>query len=160
MNYVRSQAGHDNRARQASPHVAAPDSFIEINMKKAILLLAAGTLALSTLGTAQAAQESKGCAAKIQNIKADLENARAHKNRAQISGLETALSRTQANCTDASLAKDRADDVAKAQDKVKEREQDLAEAQAKNDKSKIRKATSKLDEARKDLAQAQAEVGK
>ena len=95
------------------------------------------------------------CAAKIIRIESEVGQAQAQGRQHQIAGLQRALRATQSNCTDASLAADRESDIKKATEKVAEREEKLAKAQAKGDARKIASQQADLDKARSDLAQAQ-----
>ena len=69
------------------------------------------------------------------------------------------MAANQAHCTDASLAKERDEDIQKAQEKVAEREKSLAEAKLKGAADKIAKKQAKLDEARRALTEAQKPIG-
>ena len=95
------------------------------------------------------------CAAKIARIEAEVGLAQAQGRQHQIAGLQKALRATQSNCTDAALAADRERDIKKATEKVADREQKLARAQARGDSRKIASQQADLDKARSDLAQAQ-----
>jgi len=95
------------------------------------------------------------CAAKLTRIEFEVGQAQAQGRQHQIAGLQRALRATQSNCTDASLAADRDSDIKKATKKVAEREQKLANAQAKGDTGKIASQQADLDKARSKLAQAQ-----
>lgn len=95
------------------------------------------------------------CAAKITRIEFEVGQAQAQGRQHQIAGLQKALRATQSNCTDASLAADREIDIKKATEKVAEREQKLAKAQAKGDTRKIASQQADLDKAHSELLQAQ-----
>lgn len=104
-----------------------------------------------------AAQQPQTCAAKQQEIKSQLEYAHQHNNKAQISGLQKALSESKAHCTDAGLQAENGRHIAEKQKKVQEREQELQAAQAAGDSKKIAKKQHKLDEAQSELKEAQGQ---
>lgn len=116
-------------------------------------------LALCLAATAaQAAEPSAACAAKRSRIEAEISEANAQGQRHKLAGLQKALRNNAAHCTDASLARDRERDIAKATREVKEREADLKKAQRKGDADKIAQRQHKLDEARAELTAAQRPV--
>lgn len=91
------------------------------------------------------------CAKKIDQIKRQLDYAKAHNNTYRIAGLERALSETQANCTDSGERYRMESDIRKAQREVEEVEEDIVErkddirqAQAKGDIKKVTKLQQKL----------------
>ena len=98
---------------------------------------------------------SPACAAKRASIESQITEAKAHNNRRQLSGLQSALAANKRHCTDASLAAERQRDITAATKKVNRREADLAAAQAKGDPKKIAKEQKQLDAAREALAEAQ-----
>ncbi|MFA7893487.1 DUF1090 domain-containing protein [Pseudomonas putida] len=107
-------------------------------------------------GAAQAAAPDAGltgCDAKRSAIENQLKIAREHGNAAQAAGLEEAL-RGVANCTDASLRKEREQKVLDARHEVAQREKDLKKAEKKGDAEKINKRKDKLAESRKELQDA------
>ena len=124
---------------------------------KTTLLSAVVLLSFSSL--AFAAERSPACEAKRANIEAQIAEATAKGRTQQVDGLKRALAANQAHCTDASLAKEREENIQKAQEKVAEREKSLAEAKLKGDADKIAKKQAKLDEARRALTEAQQPVG-
>lgn len=95
--------------------------------------------------------ELTGCAAKRQDISTQIEQAKAHGNSPQQAGLEKALGEVNANCTDASLKKERENKVLDAKREVSRRQADLDKAMKKGDADKINKRKDKLAESRKDL---------
>lgn len=99
-----------------------------------------------------------GCAAKRQAISIQIEQAKAHGNSAQQTGLEKALSEVTANCTDASLKKERENKVLDAKHEVSRRQADLDKAMKKGDADKINKRKDKLAESRKELQDAVEEL--
>ncbi|CAM3665193.1 Protein YqjC [Pseudomonas reidholzensis] len=95
-----------------------------------------------------------GCAAKKQAISEQIEQARAHGNGEQQAGLEKALSEVNANCTDASLRKEREQKVLDARHEVNKRTKDLDKAMKKGDSERINKRKDKLAESKKELQDA------
>lgn len=95
------------------------------------------------------AQES--CASKEADILRQLEHAREQGNAGRIGGLETALSKVRAHCTDAELQAERQEDIDEAREEISEREADLQEALRDGDPEKIETRERKLAEARNEL---------
>jgi hypothetical protein len=125
-------------------------------MERSIKALLLGILMVPGLSVAR----TTSCDAKRQSIEQEITYAQAHGNRARIDGLETALARLNANCTDASLRSDAQRKVTRAQDKLREREDDLRRAQADGKSGKkIASQQRKVDEAHAELEQAQAQAG-
>jgi Protein of unknown function (DUF1090) len=120
-------------------------------VKTLLLILSAAAY----LSPAIAAQPSPACDAKRASIEAQIAEAKAHGNRQQLAGLNTALRANKSHCTDASLESARQRDISAATRKVKQRESDLAAAQAKGDSTKIAKQQAQLDAAREALTEAQ-----
>ena len=121
-------------------------------------LLTVATFMATPLLAAQEAPQLTGCAAKRQAISAQIEQAKAHGNSAQQAGLEKALSEVTANCTDASLKKERENKVLDAKHEVSRRQADLDKAMKKGDADKINKRKDKLAESRKELQDAVEEL--
>ncbi|MDO9343243.1 DUF1090 domain-containing protein [Pseudomonas pergaminensis] len=121
------------------------------------LLTVASFMATPLLAAEEAAQLT-GCAAKRQAISTQIEQAKAHGNSAQQAGLEKALSEVTANCTDASLKKERENKVLDAKHEVSRRQADLDKAMKKGDADKINKRKDKLAESRKELQDAVDEL--
>lgn len=121
------------------------------------LLTVASFMATPLLAADEAAQLT-GCAAKRQAISTQIEQAKAHGNSAQQAGLEKALSEVTANCTDASLKKERENKVLDAKHEVSRRQADLDKAMKKGDADKINKRKDKLAESRKELQDAVEEL--
>jgi hypothetical protein len=101
-----------------------------------------------------------GCAAKKQGIINQIELAKSHGNAEQQAGLEKALSEVTANCTDASLKKERENKVLEAKHEVSQRQADLDKAMKKGDPERINKRKDKLAESRKELQEAVDELDK
>ncbi|MFF7105614.1 DUF1090 domain-containing protein [Pseudomonas sichuanensis] len=124
------------------------------------------SLALTTLlgfvaSPLMAAEEQPaltGCAAKRQAISEQIEQARAHGNKEQLAGLETALGEVTEHCTDAGLRKEREQKVLDARHEVNQRTKDLDKAMKKGDAEKINKRKDKLAEAKKELQEAVDEL--
>lgn len=124
-------------------------------------LLLAGMLVLAPASSALAApQAATGCEAKRQDIEQQIDYARTHGNSHRVAGLEKALSEVNANCTDEGLRAERESDVRKKEQKVKERRQELAEAQADGRADKISKKQQKLEEAQAELDEAKGMLNK
>jgi len=118
-----------------------------------LFLLAALGLGAGTTQAAAPDAGLTGCDAKRSAIENQLKIAREHGNAAQAAGLEEAL-RGVANCTDASLRKEREQKVLDARHEVAQREKDLKKAEKKGDAEKINKRKDKLAESRKELQDA------
>lgn len=103
--------------------------------------------------------QTSGCDAKRNSIEKEIAYAQAHSSARRVEGLETALARMNANCTDAVLHSDAQRKVTAAQKKLSERQHDLQEAKA-NGKSarKIAERQRKVDEAHAELEEAQTEA--
>jgi chromosome segregation ATPase len=131
-------------------HQHLPGSKMKITLK----VLLSCTLILPTLAWAQAG----GCDAKRDSLEKEIAYAQAHGNPNRVQGLETALAKMKANCTDASLRSAHERKVAAAQGKLAQREHDLQEAKAQNKSAKkIAQRQKKVDEAHADLEKAQTE---
>ncbi|MGH8448671.1 DUF1090 domain-containing protein [Pseudomonas sp.] len=125
-----------------------------------IALLTVASFMATPLLAAEEASPLTGCAAKRQAISTQIEQAKAHGNSEQQAGLEKALSETTANCTDASLRKERENKVLDAKHEVSRRQADLDKAMKKGDADKINKRKDKLAESRKELQEAVEELDK
>ena len=123
-------------------------------------LLTVATFMATPLLAAQEAPQLTGCAAKRQAISAQIEQAKSHGNSAQQAGLEKALSEVTANCTDASLKKERENKVLDAKHEVSRRQVDLDKAMKKGDAEKINKRKDKLAQSRKELQDAVEDLDK
>lgn len=121
------------------------------------LLTVASCMAMPLLADEPAAPLT-GCAAKRQAISTQIDQAKAHGNADQQAGLEKALSEVTANCTDASLRKERENKVLDAKHEVSRRQADLDKAMKKGDADKINKRKDKLAESRKELQDAVEEL--
>lgn len=106
-------------------------------------------LALASLSASAAATSL--CQEKEQDIKREIGYAEKHNNQHRIDGLKKALSEVQAHCTDSKLRADHQEKIAEQKDEVREREQDLKEAEQKGDADKVAKREHKLQEAKKEL---------
>lgn len=123
-----------------------------------LALLTVASFMASPLLAAEETPQLTGCAAKRQAISAQIEQAKAHGNSAQQAGLEKALGEVTANCTDASLRKERENKVLDAKHEVSRRQADLDKAMKKGDADKINKRKDKLAESRKELQDAVEEL--
>jgi hypothetical protein len=125
-----------------------------------LALLALCSVMAAPLMAAQDAPELTGCAAKKQGIINQIELAKSRANAEQQAGLEKALSEVTANCTDASLKKERENKVLDAKHEVSKRQSDLDKAMKKGDPERIDKRKEKLAESRKQLQEAVDELDK
>jgi hypothetical protein len=121
-------------------------------------LLTAASFMATPLLAAEEVPELTGCAAKRQAISTQIEQAKTHGNSEQQAGLEKALSEVTANCTDASLRKERENKVLDAKHEVSRRQADLDKAMKKGDADKINKRKDKLAQSRKELQDAVEEL--
>ncbi|OPA96462.1 hypothetical protein BFW87_09020 [Pseudomonas fluorescens] len=119
-----------------------------------LALLTVASFMSTPLLAAEEAPQLTGCAAKRQAINTQIEQAKAHGNSEQQAGLEKALSEVTANCTDASLRKERENKVLDAKHEVSRRQADLDKAMKKGDADKINKRKDKLAQSRKELQDA------
>lgn len=115
--------------------------------------------------TPPALADAPNCKAKISSIQTQLEVAKKFNNTNEIAGLQSALARTQANCTDAGLiqqaerkVRDKEQDVAKAQDKLTEATAVLHDAEAAGNTRNITKARKKLEERHSKLQEKSDEL--
>ncbi|MDZ5434804.1 DUF1090 domain-containing protein [Pseudomonas fluorescens] len=125
-----------------------------------LTLLALCSVMAAPLMAAEDAPELTGCAAKKQGIINQIELAKSRANAEQQAGLEKALSEVTANCTDASLKKERENKVLDAKHEVSKRQSDLDKAMKKGDPERIDKRKEKLAESRKQLQEAVDELDK
>ena len=116
---------------------------------------AVATITLMLLSGLAQAQES--CAAKEAEISRQLEHALADGNDKRVRGLETALKKVRANCTDEGLQAERQEEIEEARDEVVEREADLREALEEGSPRKIETRKHKVLEAQDELHDALAE---
>jgi DNA-binding NarL/FixJ family response regulator len=113
-------------------------------------------LVLSMTAPALCHAQANSCDAKRASLEQEITYARAHGNANRVDGLETALAKLNANCTDASLRSASQRKVADAQKKLREREHDLNEAKAQGKSAKkIAERQRKVDEAHAELERAQ-----
>jgi len=124
-----------------------------------LVLFTSCTLLAAPLFAAEQAPPSE-CLLKSQEISSKIQEAKSEGNKAQQAGLETALAEVNANCTEASLVKQREQKVLDAKREVSRRQSDLNKAMDKGDPEKINKRKDKLAESRKELQDAQAELEK
>lgn len=113
--------------------------------------------AITLMLAAGLAQAQESCAEKELEITRQLEHAQANGNAGRVRGLETALEKVQAHCTDAGLRAERQEKIDEARDEVAEREADLREAQKDGSPDKIEKRRQKLAEAEQELRDAQGD---
>ncbi len=122
-------------------------------MKHLVVLLPALFAGAQALA---AASDNDPCAEKRAAIVKQLDEAKARGNDRQAAGLSRALREQEANCSSASIQKEREQDVAEAREKLAERERELQEAIADGkDADKIGTRQRKVEEAREALQRAQ-----
>ncbi|VVO26702.1 DUF1090 domain-containing protein [Pseudomonas fluorescens] len=131
-----------------------------MNFLSPLALLTVCSLLATPLLAVEEIPELTGCAAKRQAISAQIEQAKTHGNSDQQAGLEMALSEVTANCSDASLKKERENKVLDAKHEVSRRQTDLEKAMKKDDSEKINKLKDKLAKSRKELQEALDELEK
>ncbi len=101
------------------------------------------------------------CAEKRAAIVKQLDEAKARGNDRRAAGLSRALREQEANCSAASIQKEREQDVAEAREKLAERERELQEAVADGkDADKIQVRERKVREARQALHRVQTGLDK
>ena len=119
-------------------------------MKHRIALL----LVLSSLSASAFAISP--CQEKEQDIQREISYAEKHNNQHRIDGLKKALSEVKAHCSDSQLTADHQKKIAKQQEEIAERRNDLREAEQKGDADKISKRQRKLEEAQQELKELQS----
>lgn len=119
------------------------------------LSVVAGSMLVFSFAGSASAYDTYGCKRKESILERKIEYAKQHGNRGQLHGLEEALQRVRAWCTDDSLRSKAELKILDKQEKVEERQEELAEAIREGDKkSKIAKRERKLQEAKDELARA------
>lgn len=96
------------------------------------------------------------CQEKEQDIQREISYAEKHHNQHRIDGLKKALSEVKAHCSDSQLKADHQKKIAKQQEEITERRNDLREAEQKGDADKISKRQRKLEEAQQELKELQS----
>ncbi|EGT3627288.1 DUF1090 domain-containing protein [Morganella morganii] len=100
-----------------------------------------------------------GCAAKLEAISAELAQAKAAGNQHKVDGLEKAYNEVSTHCDDDSLYAERAAKVAALEEKLTERQNELAKAiEEGRSMDKINKKRNKVAEVELELAKARAEL--
>ena len=128
-----------------------------MQMKYGIYSLVIG-LVFSTTSWAADAPKT-GCAAKLDAISAQLAQAKAAGNKHRVAGLEKAYSEVSAHCDNDSLYAERLAKVEESEEKLTERQNELAEAiEEGKSMDKISKKRAKVEEAEAALAEARAEL--
>lgn len=126
-------------------------------MKHGIYGLVIG-LAFSTV-TLAAEAPKVGCAAKLDAISAELAQAKAAGNKYKVAGLEKAYDEVSTHCDDDSLYAERVAKVEALEEKLTERQNELAKAiEEGRSMDKINKKRNKVAEVEADLAKARAEL--
>ena len=108
------------------------------------------------ISLAFAANAEGVCERKIRSIEQQIAIAKQHNNTDKVLGLQKALRNVNLWCTEEGELAEAEIDVLEKQEKVQEREEELAEAiaEGKGDK-KIAKHRQKLEEAKKELLDAE-----
>lgn len=101
------------------------------------------------------ARDLAGCSIKKQKIQTQIRYAKEHHNNYRVAGLERALRRVEANCSDESLRWEHEQKIREKQQKVSEREFELKEAKRSGDPKDVNKKLKKLNQAREELAESQ-----
>lgn len=100
-----------------------------------------------------------GCAAKLEAISAELAQAKAAGNQHKVDGLEKAYNEVSNHCDEDSLYAERAAKVAALEEKLTERQNELAKAiEEGRSMDKINKKRNKVAEVELELAKARAEL--
>lgn len=141
-------------------------------MKKLSSLL---LVCVATVFSSNATAGRQGCEIKKSKIKTQMEYAKRYGNHNRLAGLERALARVEAACSDGysgasyrldgysgashrldgySGASHRLDKIQGKEDKVRRREIELDRAIASGDMEKVRNKAHKLNEAKQELAEA------
>ncbi len=109
-----------------------------------------------TLSLASAANAEGICERKMRSIEQQIAIAKQHNNTDKVLGLQKALQSVNLWCTEEGELAEAEIDVLEKQEKVQEREKELAEtiAEGKEEK-KIAKRRQKLEEAEKELLDAE-----
>jgi hypothetical protein len=126
-----------------------------MKLRSPLILLA---LFSAPLFAAEAPPPPSGCAAKSQEIRSKIQQAKTDGDKNQQAGLEKALSEANANCTETSLLKQHEQKVLDAKREVTRRQNDLTKAMEQGDAEKINKRKEKLANSRKELQDAQTEL--
>ncbi|ARU95334.1 DUF1090 domain-containing protein [Tatumella citrea] len=124
-------------------------------MKKTLTALSMTLLSLLAINAASAAET---CADKRAAIENQMSYARQHNNSFQLSGLQKALDEVNAHCTPESVRHDARKDIKQAEKKLADKKQDLREAEddlnqaiARGNSSKIKKYQEKVAEKKQDI---------
>lgn len=120
------------------------------------LILAISLIATFTITSNAANAAAWNCAAKKAEIETQLSYAQQYGNSYRVYGLERALSKHNQYCNDADLRKQYDKKVAEKQQKVTEREHDLAQAKREGNPKKINKQQRKLEKAIAELNEVKA----
>ncbi|MGI2217640.1 DUF1090 domain-containing protein [Shewanella baltica] len=100
-----------------------------------------------------------GCAAKLEAISAELAQAKAAGNKHKVDGLEKAYYEVSTHCDDDSLYAERVAKVSTLEEKLTERQNELAKAiEEGRSMDKINKKRNKVAEVELELAKARAEL--
>ena len=124
-------------------------------MKKTLTALSMTLLSLLAINAASAAET---CADKRAAIENQMSYARQHNNSFQLAGLQKALDEVNTHCTPESVRHDARDDITRTEKKLADKKQDLREAEddlnqaiARGNSSKIKKYREKVAEKKQDI---------
>ncbi|AKJ41357.1 DUF1090 domain-containing protein [Pragia fontium] len=105
------------------------------------------------------------CAAKRAEIENQIVQAKAHNNSHRVAGLETALAQLGANCTTEGLIKSAQEKATKLEQKIAEKQQDIAkieadkqQAQSAGNSKKVAKYDKKIAQKKGDITELEAEL--
>lgn len=98
------------------------------------------------------------CQDKVEAIQKQLRIAEEYGNEHRVRGLKKGLENVQRHCTNDSVIKDAEEDVSESMTEVRERQDELSEAQREGDEDDIRKHSEKLEEAVQELREHQDEL--
>jgi len=113
------------------------------------LITAAVSALLSHAALAQPVHAT--CESKRADISRDIDHAKAKGQTNRARGLEKALRETQANCSDAELAKEHAARIARQEKRFAERQRDLDKAREQGKAGKIADREAKLAKEKAEL---------
>jgi len=124
-------------------------------MQKTLTALSMTLIALLAINAASAAET---CAEKRDAIEKQMSYARQHNNSSQLAGLQKALDEVKTYCTPESVRNDARQEITRAEKKLADKQQDLREAEddlnqavARGNSSKIKKYQEKVAEEKQDV---------
>jgi hypothetical protein len=126
-------------------------------MNKMTKMVIAPVLMAITFGSFTASAAST-CASKQAAIEAQIRIAEQYGNYYKVAGLKKALAEVIAHCSDAGLIKDAEKKVAKLEQKVYEKRQDISSVQADLNEARAKGDIKKIAKYEKKLAEQQAKL--